>query len=77
MDVRKKDGCYQRIRVLAALLVVIGHSCTLELPLKDGLTAFYSTANNLYIIGVLGFVKKLYIAFICRYSSFYPGLSLH
>ena len=48
MDVRKKDGCYQRIRVLATLLVVIGHSCTLELPLKDGLTAFYSTANNLY-----------------------------
>ncbi len=77
MDVRKKDGCYQRIRVLATLLVAIGHSCTLELPLKDGTTSFYSTANNLYIIGVLGFVKKLYIAFICRYSSFYPGLSLH
>ena len=48
MDVRKKDGCYQRIRVLATLLVAIGHSCTLELPLKDGTTSFYSTANNLY-----------------------------
>lgn len=73
MDVRKKDGCYQRIRVLATLLVVIGHICTLELPLKDGTTSFYSTANNLYITGVLEFVKKIIYSFHMPLFVFLSG----